>query len=97
MNQHIEEQADDFLEKVWIVKKFLEDNKNEWLPIETAPKDGKAVFIWYKNSFNNGRTIKAFYADKYKIESDGDCELDLDYSEQDDLLVLIQSQSRNIW
>lgn len=49
--QHHVEQAEDFLEKVWIVKEFFGKHKDEWQDISSAPKDGTYVLVYCPNSF----------------------------------------------
>lgn len=44
----------------------------KWRPVETAPMDGRAMLIHYKNSSGMGRTIKAMYAPKFFLECDED-------------------------
>lgn len=40
-----------------------------WQPIETAPLDGKAVLVFYKDSLGNGQIIKAKYIKKHTEEA----------------------------
>ena len=55
---------------------------SEWMSIETAPK-GKPVLVHYKNALNRGRTVKAYYVDRFTEESSPDSEND-EYNEADD-------------
>jgi hypothetical protein len=43
-----------------------------WEPIDTAPKDGIIVLVYYKNCLGKDRIIKAMYIRKYTEENDGD-------------------------
>lgn len=59
---------------------------SEWQPIETAPA-GKAILVFYKNSYGKPRIIKARYvakfaelADAYDFEWEDESELDYDES-----------------
>ena len=54
----------------------------EWKTIESAPK-GKQVLVFYKNQLGNGRTVKAYYIERFTEESSDDSEND-EYSEADD-------------
>jgi len=54
----------------------------EWLPIESAPK-GKPILVHYLNSCGNGRTVKAFYIERFTEEASSDSEND-EYNEADD-------------
>lgn len=53
-----------------------------WQPIETAPK-GKPVLVHYTNELGKGRTIKAYYVERFTEESSPDSEND-EYNEADD-------------
>lgn len=53
----------------------------EWRAIDTAPKDGTALLLFYKNSNGRDRIIKGKYVPKFTEEtSDEFCE----YSEEKD-------------
>lgn len=41
----------------------------KWQTIESAPKDGKAVLVFYKNELGNGRTVKANFVKQFTDES----------------------------
>lgn len=44
-----------------------------WQPIETAPKDGRKVILFYLNSHNKARTVMArWLTDEEAAETDGD-------------------------
>lgn len=44
-----------------------------WQPIETAPKDGRKVILFYLNSNNKARTVMArWLTDEEAAETDGD-------------------------
>lgn len=50
-------------------------SNNNWQPIETAPKTGRKILLYYKNEINNGRVILARYVNKFTEEvydEDGD-------------------------
>lgn len=32
---------------------------NKWEPIESAPKDGRIILVFYKNELGNGRIVRA--------------------------------------
>lgn len=53
-----------------------------WQPIETAPK-GIAILIYYKNSCDKGRTVKAEYIERWTTESDPESD-NCEYSEEKD-------------
>lgn len=40
----------------------------DWQPIETAPKTGKKVLLFYVNQSNNGRTVVARWLGKEEVE-----------------------------
>lgn len=52
-----------------------------WQPIETAPKDGRTVLVFYKNSLGKDRIIRVAYTQKFTEESDNDW---AEYSEEKD-------------
>lgn len=52
-----------------------------WQPIETAPKNGCSILIFYKNDCNKGRIIKAKYVAKFTEESTEEYS---EYSEEKD-------------
>ena len=54
----------------------------EWLPIESAPK-GKSILVHYTNSYGRGRTVKAYYIERFTEEASSDSEND-EYNEDDD-------------
>ncbi len=45
----------------------------QWQPIETAPKDGRKVILFYRNSHNRPRTLMArWLTDEQAAETDAD-------------------------
>lgn len=54
-----------------------------WYPIDSAPKHGKPILIFYKNSLGKNRTVKACYLDKFQEESCDSFE-PADYDEETD-------------
>lgn len=61
----IAEQNEDKIE-VWNTR------VSQWEPIYTAPKDGRAVLVYYKNEQMKGRIVKARYVNKFTVECDDD-------------------------
>lgn len=60
-------------------------NITPWNPIETAPKAGKRILLFYKNSCGKGRIIIGYYVEKYSEEIDFDYDEEFhDYCEDSD-------------
>lgn len=53
----------------------------QWREIESAPKDGTCVLIFYRNSIGKNRIIRASYTQKFTEESDNEW---AEYSEEKD-------------
>ena len=46
---------------------------SQWLPIESAPKDGRKIIVWYLNRNTKARTVMArWLTDEQAAETDGD-------------------------
>ena len=56
--------------------------KARWKPIDTAPKDGRAVLVFYKNELDKNRIVKVRYVGKFMLECDDDT-YQVDYDEND--------------
>lgn len=49
------------------------EERMQWQPIETAPKDGRKVILFYRNSHNRPRTVMArWLTDEQAAETDAD-------------------------
>ena len=55
---------------------------SEWQTIDTAPK-GKPILVHYTNIYGHGRTVKAYYIERFTEEASSDSEND-EYNEADD-------------
>lgn len=44
-----------------------------WLPIESAPKDGRHVLLFYRNMLGRARTVVGFYAQENTLENENAC------------------------
>lgn len=66
---------------------ILEQYKEGWQPIETAPKV-IPILIHYTNSCGNGRTVKAYYIEKFTEESSDDSD-NYEYNEADDTYYIV--------
>jgi len=59
-----------------------EPNGYQWKTIDTAPKDGREVLVFYKNEQGKGRIVKARYVGRFTVECDDDT-YQVDYDEND--------------
>ncbi len=51
-------------------KKIMQQTESEWISVKDGlPKNAQNVLCFYKNSLGKGCIVKAFYAEKYTIES----------------------------
>lgn len=49
------------------------EQRMQWQPIDTAPKDGRKVILFYRNSHNKPRTVMArWLTDEQAAETDAD-------------------------
>ena len=61
---------------------------DEWISVEDRlPESERYVIAYGKNSYGNGRTIRAFYAEKFTVEQSDDDEW-TDYDEKSDEFYL---------
>lgn len=62
----------------------------DWISAKEKPESGKPVIATYQNSYGKKRTIIAFYAERFTIESGSDCDDGVDeYSEEKDEYYLL--------
>ena len=63
---------------------------SEWISVKESMPD-KNVLVCYKNCMGNWRTVKAFYANRFEVESGSDdSECANEYSEEKDDYFLIE-------
>jgi len=64
-----------YIEAIAVLRQALEEKQEPvaWQPIESAPKTGRKVILFYKNRLNVGRTVIArWLTDEQATEIDGD-------------------------
>lgn len=62
-----------------------------WISVlESLPESEKSVLVFYKNSHNKGRIVKAFYAERFSIESDPESDNNDEYMFEHDRYYLCE-------
>lgn len=78
LSSMIDHQRDEAIETERMLRAELSascerEARTGWRPIDTAPKDGRKVILFYRNSHNNARTVMArWLTDEQAAESDAD-------------------------
>lgn len=61
----------------------------KWIDVnKQMPPSGKNVLVFYKNSSGKGRIVKAFYAERFSIESNPESDNNDEYMEEHDCYYL---------
>jgi len=64
---------------------------SKWIATKNSlPESGKHVLTFYQNNLFENRTIKAFYAKRFSIESNNDLDANDEYDEETDNYYLIE-------